>query len=236
MGFCQLCHTVQLHCTSISNQLRPANMKTAIIDKSPVLMEGLGQLLRSQYQISDLFTCVSLGVLREQYPEAVPNLIIIEMSKILHDSNLAIIGAVKSFFPNASVIAIGEVASLPVVIDFLRAGAMGYLTYSVSPREVLRCVSNVLEGKMFVPDELLPLIIRAQEKPLKKVTKTRLTYRERHIAGLLIKDQKAAEIALQLGVKPATIFATKRTIFTKLKIDSIFQLKRALEELSWTHQ
>lgn len=198
-------------------------------------MEGLGQLLKSHYQISELLTCVSLGALREQYPKACPDLIIIGMNKILHDSNLTIIGAVKSFFPDAHVITIGEISYLPMVIDFLRAGARGYLTYSIGSNQVLRCVTNVMDGKLFVPDELLPLIIRAQSKPLNwKITKS-LTLREKHVAGLLIKDQKAAEIARELGVKPATIFATKRAIFTKLKIDTMYQLKQAYEELSWTH-
>lgn len=210
-------------------------MNTAIIDKSPVMMEGLGHLIKSHYQTSDLLTCVSLGALREQYPQACPDLIIIGMNKILHDSNLTIIGAVKSLFPNALVIAIGEIASLPMAIDFLRAGARGYLTYSTGHREVLHCVSNVLEGKLFVPDELLPLLIRAQSRPLSWKTTKSLTQREKHVGGMLIKGQKTADIARQLDVKPATVFATKRTIFTKLRIETLSQLKQAYEELSWTH-
>ncbi len=206
-------------------------MKTAIIDKSPVMMEGLGHLLTNHYQIADLWTCASVGALRERYPDAYPDLVIIGMNKILHDSNLVVLGAVKAFFPAAKIVVISEHASLPVVLDFLRGGASGYVTYFISHDEFMQCISKVLKGKMFVPNELLPLMIREKHGLLQKKQTTRLTQREKYVAGLLSQDRRAGEIAKTLGVKAATIFATKRIIFRKLKIDTLFELKQAYDEL-----
>lgn len=206
-------------------------MKTAIIDKSPVMIEGLGHLLRNHYVVSDLWTSTSVGALREEHPEAQPDLVIVGMNKILHDSNLTIIGAVRHSFPDAGIVVISERSSLAVTLDFLRAGARGYLTYSIGPDEFLQCIRTVLNGKMFVPNELLPLMIREKDGTVQKNPTTRLTQREKHIAGLLGKDHKAGEIAKKLGVKAATIFATKRIIFRKLKIDTMFELKQACDEL-----
>lgn len=137
-------------------------MKTAIINKSPVMMEGLGHLLKNHFEISDLWTSTSIGALREQCPEAYPDLVIIGMNKILHDSNLVVLGGVKAAFPAAKVVVISERSALPIVLDFLRAGASGYLTYFIENEEFIQCISNVLRGKMFVPNEFLPHMIRAR--------------------------------------------------------------------------
>lgn len=206
-------------------------MKTAIIDKSPVMMEGLGHMLKTHFEIPDLWTGTSIGALREQHPEAKPDLVIIGMNKILHDSNLAIIQAVKNFFPDACIVVISDRTSLSVVLDFLRAGAHGYITYSIGPDEFLQCIRKVTLGKMFVPYELLPQMIEEKNVNVQKSQTARLTQREKYIAGLLSNDHKAGEIAKKLGIKPTTVFATKRIIFRKLKIDTMFELKQACSEL-----
>lgn len=206
-------------------------MKIAIIDKSPILTEGLGHLIKKHYEVSDLWACTNIGALLELHPKVDPDLVIIGMNKILHDSNLVVVRAVKTFFPTAIIVVVGERSTLPIVIDFLRAGVKGYITYSISSDEFTQCISKAMKGQKFVPNELLSLMIREKDGNALKKPTTRLTQREKSIASLLSNDQKASEIAKTLGVKAATVFATKRIIFKKLKIDSMLELKQACNEL-----
>ena len=194
-------------------------------------MEGLGHLLKDHFEISNLWRTTSVGALRAEYPDAYPDLVIIGVSKILHENNLAVLATAKTFFPDAKLIVIGEHASLSSVLDFLRSGANGYLTYFIGQDEFVQCISLVLRGKRYVPSELLPVMISQKDGFLQKKQTTRLTERERYIAGLLCQDRRAGEIAKTLGVKATTIFATKRIIFRKLKIDTMLELKKVHEEL-----
>lgn len=194
-------------------------------------MEGLGHLLKTHYEVDKLWTYTSVATLREQFPDAYPDIVIIGMNKILHDSNLVFLGAVKAFFSSAKIVVMSEHSSLPVVLDFLRAGASGYLPYSVSHDEFMLCISKILKGKMFVPNELLSIMITEKNRIPQKKSATRLTQREKNVASLLSQGQRASEIAKTLGVKAATIFAAKRIIFRKLKIDTMFELKQACDEL-----
>lgn len=137
--------------------LIPKKMVTiAVIDKYPLLRKWVGYTLSSQFQKSSVLESTSVHAFLKAYPNCQPQLIILGMRKyssIAQSKNF--IKLIKSKIPSASLIVYDEGSSDELtILNYVDAGANGYLSKQNSVEELKKCIQTVMKGKRYINKEL----------------------------------------------------------------------------------
>jgi two-component system, NarL family, invasion response regulator UvrY len=109
----------------------------------------------------------------------------------------------------------------------LGAGASGFIGKGVSFEELVRAVSDVHEGRGYVPPELEPELARSQSRPPPRLGRPQaLTGREEEVLRLLASGLTNREIAVRLGVSVKTIDSHRGHVLKKLRMRNNADLTR----------
>ena len=94
----------------------------------------------------------------------------------------------------------------------------------------MHCITHLLEGKRYLCGSVTALLVdKFFYGPIEKVVKVRnLTRREYEIAQYLSEGMKLWEIAKKIDRHASTISTIKKTIFSKLEVDSVMKLHKVL--------
>lgn len=128
----------------------------------------------------------------------------------------------------------------PNAINFLIAGANGFLTQNAPITEVVAAVTRVMKHERYLCIELLEAM--AEETYLSNVHRRKnisgkiktpvenssmndkLSKRQREIVGYLIKGESVSGIASRLNIKISTVGTHKSIVFDKLGVKNVLEL------------
>lgn len=104
----------------------------------------------------------------------------------------------------------------------LRAGALGYLTKSSDPAQMIDAVRAVAAGRQVIAPEVAQAI--AREMVSGEGVFGRLTPREFEVVRMLVRGDAVPAIAEQLHLSQKTVFNYVSLVRQKLEVDNDFQL------------
>lgn len=104
----------------------------------------------------------------------------------------------------------------------LRAGALGYLTKSSDPSQMIDAVRAVAAGRQVIAPEVAQAI--AREMVSGEGVFGRLTPREFEVVRMLVRGDAVSVIAEQLHLSQKTVFNYVSLVRQKLEVDNDFQL------------
>lgn len=104
----------------------------------------------------------------------------------------------------------------------LRAGALGYLTKSSDPAQMIDAVRAVAAGRQVIDPEVAQAI--AREMVSGEGVFGRLTPREFEVVRMLVRGDAVPAIAEQLHLSQKTVFNYVSLVRQKLEVDNDFQL------------
>jgi DNA-binding NarL/FixJ family response regulator len=123
------------------------------------------------------------------------------------------------------------------IVDFLKAGASGFILKGATTEDFLTTIRSVARGAIVLPHQLASsLITRAIDLALKKekgksTSAVRMTEREREIISLIAEGHANKEIARQLNVSTFTVKSHVHNILEKTASHSRLQIvKYAFDE------
>jgi len=129
------------------------------------------------------------------------------------------IRTVQQKLPNSAIIVFSEVYRTNVVLDALRAGALGYLDSNTSFLQIKEVIFQVAAGGAFMSPAVARKItdyFRLKEQP----ELFALTNREKEIVTFLTEGFSYKMIALNLGLSLDTVRFHLRNIYKKLQVKS----------------
>jgi DNA-binding NarL/FixJ family response regulator len=116
------------------------------------------------------------------------------------------------------------------VIAIIRAGARGYVTKSISARELADAIDRVRDGDAVFSPRLAGFVLDAfhGEIPEDEIDPEldQLTAREREVLRLIARGYLYKEIALRLNISPKTVEAHVGAVLRKLQLSSRHELSR----------
>ena len=104
----------------------------------------------------------------------------------------------------------------------LRAGALGYLTKSSDPAQMIDAVRSVAAGRQVIAPEVAQAI--AREMVSGEGVFGRLTPREFEVVRMLVRGDTVPAIAEQLHLSQKTVFNYVSLVRQKLEVENDFQL------------
>jgi DNA-binding NarL/FixJ family response regulator len=116
------------------------------------------------------------------------------------------------------------------VIAIIRAGARGYVTKSISARELADAIERVRDGDAVFSPRLAGFVLDAfhGEIPKSEIDPEldQLTAREREVLRLIARGYLYKEIAARLTISPKTVEAHVGAVLRKLQLSSRHELSR----------
>jgi DNA-binding NarL/FixJ family response regulator len=113
------------------------------------------------------------------------------------------------------------------IIEVLRSGAQGYFLKTGTVPQIFDCLSQVLEGGIYVsPSISLQSIFTPARGGSVQDPISLLSAREFQVFSLLVEGVRAKEIAAQLGLSPKTVDTYRSNLMKKLDLYDVPALVR----------
>ena len=205
-------------------------MATRILlaDDHKMFIEGLAELMKKKPDI-ELAGQAKDGI------QAVEQAMTIKPDVILMDIAMPELSGIKALkqilpkLPEIRAIMLSMYNSRELIVESLRAGAVGYILKECTSEELYESIKTVMMGNFYIARSSLEVLVedylrllRADERNSARL----LSEREREVLKLLADGKNAKEIAYDLAISKNTVDVHRRHIMEKTGCTSMAGLVR----------
>lgn len=199
----------------------------ALIEDNRLVRQGICALLGRS---PDLEVVVAAGSGdTERLRAANPGVVLLDLGLRSTDS-LRLTQRVKQELPEAKIIVMDLLPMHADIVEFVHAGADGFILKDASLDDLVRTIRSVAEGERVLPPPLASTLFSqiaseaiARGRP-EVLDSVRMTPREREVIGLIADGLSNKAIATQLRVSPHTVKSHVRNIMEKLALHTRLQI------------
>ena len=206
-----------------------------IIEDNRILRDSITTMLKEQ---ADMLVVASM----ENADTTLLKEITIKPHVVLVDVGLkgfngsSVVELLREKMPEAEVIGIGCIPAQSDIVEFVEAGASGFIMKDATEKEFLGTLRYVAQGEKVLPPSLTgSLFSFVVELALKKgngtITNTvRMTKREHEIMLLIAHGMSNKEIAHQLNIATLTVKSHVHNIMEKSTVHTRYQIAKLISE------
>jgi DNA-binding NarL/FixJ family response regulator len=198
-------------------------IRLLLIEDNRLLRDGIARMLKSHKDIKIVAASGNgeTGILKIH--ELKPNVILLDLG-LRTQSSLQVVERVKKEFPKARVVVMDLTPAEGDILQFVKAGAAGFILKDATVDDFLSTIRAVAEGRKVLPpvlsESLFSQIVQnALSGGRASLTKAiRMTKREHEVIRLISDGMSNKEIAMQLHVATYTIKSHVHNIMEKLAL------------------
>lgn len=197
--------------------------KILIVDDHEIVLAGLRKLLE-QYEDIDIVGEFVTGETALAYMREHTDVDVVLMD--IHMQGMGGLAATQQILQNnnqAKVVVFTVSKDEIYPIQFLKAGAHGYLTKDCGVKEVVNAINTVVKGERYLSSDVAQQVALARfdefESPFEN-----LSERELQVMLKITQGYKAMQIAKQLAINSKTVNTYRYRIFQKLNVKSDVEL------------
>jgi two-component system, NarL family, invasion response regulator UvrY len=192
-------------------------MQILIADDHAVVRRGLSQILLEEFSTARIEEVDNSEDLIRKAMDGRWDVIISDLS-MPGRSGLDALVQLKELLPDTPVLIMSIHPEDHYAIRALKAGAAGYLTKATAPKELVKAVRLVLEGRRYISASTAEKLANAVIQERDKLPHEYLSNREFDVLKLLAAGRPVSEIAGQLSLSITTISTYRARIMSKMKI------------------
>ena len=128
-------------------------IRILIIEDNRVLRDGLMAMLNGQPDMHVVATIGSGNNVLLKASQTKPQLILLDVG-LKNLNEISVVESVRRQLPEAKVIGMGFIPSQSEIVEFVAAGASGFILKDASVREFLATVRSVAQGEKVLPPSL----------------------------------------------------------------------------------
>jgi DNA-binding NarL/FixJ family response regulator len=203
--------------------------RVLLVEDNRILRDGITAIISKE---ADLAIAGSLGgtedILRE-VRRLKPHVALIDAG-LRNKNGLRIVSLLTREFPRTRVIGMGLIPTQLDIVEFVQAGAAGFILKDATIGDVLGTIRAVARGMKVLPPLLTgSLFTHVVEHALSKgkaqaAGAVRMTKREREIVALIADGLSNKDIALRLNIEVYTVKSHVHNILDKLALHSRLQI------------
>lgn len=147
-------------------------------------------------------------------------------------NSLELMVSIKKNFPGIKIIGMGLVPTQSDIMEFVQAGAEGFITKNATVKDILKTIRTVALGETVLPPSMAgSLFSQVAEHALSKGKRNlknamRMTEREKQIIALIVEGMSNKEIADTLHITTFTVKSHVHNILEKLALHNRLQIAR----------
>jgi DNA-binding NarL/FixJ family response regulator len=201
-------------------------IRIALIEDSPLLREGLASVIarHDDFDIvanagdleADALAILGLGI----------DVLLIDF-ELPREQSLRLAHRVCRQFPRTAVVLLNVAHDDVHVLEFVQAGVAGFVLKDAALDGCLAVIRRVARGGKVLPRALTgPLFADIVNRGQRRRTQgpSRMTRREREVAGLITAGLSNKEIAEQLSIATHTVKSHVHNLFEKLELNRRVEL------------
>jgi len=198
--------------------------RVLLVDDHPVFREGLCGVINSHPALSVVAEAASLEEARQKVRLCAPEMLVTDLSLGVGSGHDLIPYALKER-PNLSIVVVSVSIDSAEVLRAVEAGASAYLTKGATREEILRALTDVLEGRSFLHPHVAHVLFDRVRRPVPQArSATVLTSRESDIMQLLCAGECPNAIGESLCLSLSTVKTHMRNLYRKLGVANRTQL------------
>lgn len=203
---------------------KPPEQRVLLVDDHPVYRDGLKMIVNSHPQLRVAAEADNVTGALELLERTSPHLMITDL-RLGQSSGHDLIEAALEKRPNLKVVVISINDQGADVVRAVEAGASAYLTKGANGEQILRALSEVLEGRSFLHTEVAHLLFQRVRRN-REMDDSNLgnTPREREIIDMLLQGRSPTEIGQALFLSASTVKTHLRNLYRKHGVSSRSQL------------
>ena len=210
-------------------------IRILIIEDNRVLREGITAMLDGLPDMHVVATVGSGNNVLQKAGLSKPHVILMDVG-LTNFKESSLIESVREKMPDAKVIGMGFAPSQSDIVEFVEAGASGFILKNATVKEFLGTIRSVAQGIKVLPPLLAgSLFSHVIELALKKrkgrlTNAVRMTKREREIIVPIADGLSNKEIAQQLNIATHTVKSHVHNIMEKLALHTRLQIAKYIHE------
>jgi DNA-binding NarL/FixJ family response regulator len=210
-------------------------IRILVIEDNRVLREGITAMLDGQSDMHVVATIGSGNNIFQKASQSKPHVILMDVG-LTGFKESSVVMSVREKMPEAKVIGMGFAPSQSDIVEFVEAGASGFILKNATVKEFLDTIRSVAQGIKVLPPLLAgSLFSHVIELALKKrkgklTNAVRMTKREREIIVLIADGLSNKEIAQHLNIATHTVKSHVHNIMEKLALHTRLQIAKYIHE------
>lgn len=205
-------------------------IRVLIIDDNRLVREGLRVLLDEQTDLKVVATAEDRATGLRHVAESTPHIVLVDAALDNGDS-FEFVGLLRETAPEVKVIVMDLLPAPEDVIEFVKAGANGFIMKDATVQDLVSTIRSVALGADVVPPALTGTLlshIAQQAAAVRQVPgasdAVRMTKREKEIMNLIAEGLSNKEIAQHLNIATYTVKSHVHNILEKLALHSRLQI------------
>jgi DNA-binding NarL/FixJ family response regulator len=204
-------------------------IRLLLIEDNRLLRDGILSILKAH---KDIIIIASSGDGKNSLPkiqQLKPNVVLLDLG-LRSQNSLHIVEIVKKDFPEAKVIVMDLAPVQADILQYVKAGANGFILKDASLNDLLITIRTVAEGSTVLPpllvDSLFSQIVdhAVREGKSKLKEAVRMTKREREVIEFLGEGMSNKEIGQKIRVSTYTIKSHIHNIMEKLALHTRLEI------------
>jgi len=206
-----------------------SKIRILLIEDNRLLRDGIAAMINGQADMK--VVAVSGGkentVLKARTVR--PQVLLIDLG-LRNQNGLRVVASLTKETPGLKVIGMGLIPTQLDIVEFVQAGASGFILKDATVQECLRTIRSVAHGGKVLPPPLTGslfshVIEYALKKGKNKLNRAvRMTHREREIIALIADGLSNKEIAQRLNIATYTVKSHVHNIMEKLALHTRLEL------------
>jgi DNA-binding NarL/FixJ family response regulator len=204
-------------------------IRLLLIEDNRLLRDGILSILKTHKDIM-IITASGDGkntLLKIQ--QLKPNVVLLDLG-LRSQNSLHVVEIVKKEFPQAKIIVMDLAPVQADILQYVKAGANGFILKDASLNDFLITIRTVAEGSTVLPpllvdslfSQIVEYAVREGKSKLKEAI--RMTKREREVIGLLGEGMSNKEIGQKIHVSTYTVKSHIHNIMEKLALHTRLEI------------
>lgn len=200
-----------------------------LIEDNRLVREGLAALLAGQADLRVVAAAETAQIGLDQIRETKPDVVLVDAALGNGDSH-RLVRDIRKKNPEGRVIVMDLLPVQEDVIEFVRAGANGFIVKDATIDDFVKTIRAVSKGADVVPQSLTGTLLShiadqaMNRKGAAVLQAVRMTKRERQITDLIAEGMSNKEIAQRLNIAVYTVKSHVHNILEKLALHTRLQI------------
>jgi two-component system nitrate/nitrite response regulator NarL len=208
-----------------------SKIRVFLIEDNRLLRDGIAAMINGQADMK-VVAAVGGGVGTIVKARTVkPRVILVDLG-LRNQNGVRLVASLAKETPEFKVIGMGLIPTQLDIVEFVQAGASGFIMKDASVKEFLTTIRSVAHGGKVIPPPITSsLFSHVVEYAVKKGVgeldnAVKMTKREREIIALIADALSNKEIASRLNIATFTVKSHVHNILEKLALHSRLQIAR----------
>jgi len=204
-------------------------IKIFLLEDNRILRDGIKGLMNAQPDMKVVANSPGNHDSFLRARKTKPNVILVDLG-LRSENCLRLVRTLATELPEAKIVGMGLIPSQQDIIEFVEAGAAGFILKDATIDEVLGTIRAVARGLRILPplltESLFSHVIEQALHKGKGVLReaVRMTKREREIIVLIAEGMSNKEIAQRLNLSTYTVKSHVHNILEKMALHSRLQI------------